>query len=123
MVRTTTVRRRIGAGFLAVMMLVLTTAAIVVACPAGCCEPDGVLTIGRTMACCEIPSVEEREPASAEPARAATVAFGAPHLALPQSADSIGLDARVAVTTHVPDGGGHHRLHAPPFLVNAQFLI
>lgn len=123
MVRTTTVRQRIGAGFLAVMMLVLTTAAIVAACPAGCCEPDGALTIGRVMACCEMPSVGEREPASAEPARAATLAFAASHVALPESTNRTDLDARAAVATHVPDGGGHHRLHAPLFLVNAQFLI
>ena len=64
---STTARQRIGAGFLAMLMLALLGAGLLTDCPPGCCEA-GELSIARKMECCETPTMTERSPASSEPA-------------------------------------------------------
>lgn len=120
--KTMTAAHRCGAGSLAALLLVITTLSVLAICPASCCEPGAEMTIGRAMACCEMPTVSERERDPAPPARTANLTPSAP-LVLHLGTTGADLDTRSPRIADATTNGDQRRLHAPLFLINAQFRI
>ena len=115
----TSLRQRLGASVLAMLLLVLAASGIVVDCAPGCCERDEV-TIARLMDCCE-PTMEARDPSAVETVPAARVHAQSFTLAPREiAAVDVHPPRSSSETTHRPL---HRRTDAAIFLLNAQFLI